>query len=70
MKPETYEEWSAGMIRGQDKCLVESSMHCIPLKDDPICKACYQAHVEVKYARPDTFVYEKSGKDGPHRKIK
>ena len=37
-----YESWAFERIKNKPKCSVEPSMTCIPLRDDPICRACYE----------------------------
>jgi hypothetical protein len=38
----TYETWAMRQIREGSRCKVEGSMSCIPLRNDPICWACYE----------------------------
>lgn len=38
-----YEIWAFEQLRGKNRCRIEHSMACIPLRNDPICKACYES---------------------------
>lgn len=37
-----YEVWAIEQLRKKPRCRVEPSMKCIPLRNDPICNACYE----------------------------
>lgn len=37
-----YERWATARLINKARCLVEKSMTCIPLRGDPICRACYE----------------------------
>jgi hypothetical protein len=39
----SYEEWAAERLREKSRCRVERSMTCIPLRSDPICRACHES---------------------------
>lgn len=49
----SYEFWAVERLRKKETCKVERTMSCIPLRDDPICGACYEGekaateHTEV-----------------------
>jgi len=52
MKP-SYTEWSNERRQSGDKCRHVTSMSCIPLQDDRMCRACYQEDMQRQgYARP------------------
>ena len=40
-----YELWVVEQLRQKPPCRMEQSMTCIPLRNDPICRACYEAAV-------------------------
>lgn len=42
----TYETWAMRQLRERPQCRVEGSMSCIPLRNDPICRACYESDIE------------------------
>jgi hypothetical protein len=37
-----YEHWVVNRLRERVACAVEPPMRCIPLRNDPICLACYE----------------------------
>ncbi|MCK4911800.1 MAG: hypothetical protein KAR83_09160 [Thermodesulfovibrionales bacterium] len=42
----SYERWVVGRLSIGTRCQVEPSMSCIPLREDPICRSCYEGHKE------------------------
>lgn len=49
----SYEAWAQARLAERQICRVERSMSCIPLRGDPICRACFEserqeATVEVR----------------------
>ncbi len=40
-----YEWWSLKRLNEQPPCSVEPSMSCIPLRGDPICRACFETDI-------------------------
>jgi hypothetical protein len=42
----SYELWASARLRCRVRCTVEPSMHCVPLRGDPICMACFESSVE------------------------
>lgn len=41
-----YEDWAMRRLRKAVPCRVEPQMHCVPLRGDPICRACYEIDVQ------------------------
>ncbi len=39
----SYERWAVGRLSMGERCRVEASMSCIPLREDPICRSCYES---------------------------
>ena len=37
----SYDDWVVGRLRDRALCRVEPGMSCIPLREDPICRACF-----------------------------
>ena len=46
----SYELWSVEQLKVKRRCRVERGISCIPLRSDPICRACYEADVEPEDA--------------------
>ncbi|GAB4389025.1 MAG: hypothetical protein Kow0025_11860 [Thermodesulfovibrionales bacterium] len=38
----SYESWALERLMERPRCAVESSLRCLPLRNDPICAACYE----------------------------
>lgn len=38
----TFYTWARQQMIKKELCKIEPSMVCIPLKEDPICQACYE----------------------------
>ncbi len=49
----SYERWAVGRLSIGTRCQVEPSMSCIPLREDPICRSCYEGHVERELEAPE-----------------
>ena len=43
----SYEHWAIERLRKKKMCKVERSMTCIPLSDDPICRACFEGEISA-----------------------
>jgi|Deesub1362A_J573_1020465.scaffolds.fasta_scaffold00740_30 hypothetical protein len=43
-----YEVWALEQLTQKVRCRVEKSMSCIPLRNDPICQACYESDKELE----------------------
>jgi hypothetical protein len=39
----SYERWAMERLKCRKKCRVERAMSCVPLRDDPICRACFES---------------------------
>lgn len=39
----SYEAWSIERLNTRAICAVETTMRCIPLREDPICRECFEA---------------------------
>ena len=37
-----FERWAIKRMKEKERCKVERSMTCLPLTNDPICRACYE----------------------------
>jgi hypothetical protein len=42
----SYEAWAQTRLTERQICRVERSMSCIPLRGDPICRACFESDIE------------------------
>ncbi len=42
----SYERWAVGRLSMGERCRVEASMSCIPLREDPICRSCFESSCE------------------------
>ena len=42
----SYERWAVGRLSMGERCRVEVSMSCIPLREDPICRSCFESSCE------------------------
>lgn len=49
----SYEHWAIERLRKKEACRVERSMTCVPLRDDPICRACFDGDQEVRSRNAD-----------------
>ena len=38
----SYERWAVGRLSLGTRCTLETSMSCIPLREDPICRGCFE----------------------------
>jgi hypothetical protein len=43
----SYEHWAIERLRKKETCKVERSTTCVPLRDDPICRACFEGEKET-----------------------
>jgi hypothetical protein len=50
----SYEHWAIERLRKKETCKVERSMTCVPLRDDPICRACFEGEQEARSEDADT----------------
>jgi hypothetical protein len=50
----SYEHWAIERLRNKDMCRMERSMTCVPLRDDPICLACFEGEEEARRKDADT----------------
>ena len=39
----SYEKWAVSRLSESSKCKLENSMACIPLREDPLCRGCFEA---------------------------
>ncbi len=42
----SYERWAVGRLSMGERCRVEVSMSYIPLREDPICRSCFESAYE------------------------
>ena len=38
----TYERWAVSVLAMGRPCKATKAMTCVPLRDDPLCRACYE----------------------------
>jgi hypothetical protein len=41
-----YDRWASDQLGRRKRCRVDASISCIPLRGDPICRACYDSDME------------------------
>lgn len=46
----TYEDWSLKQLTENQPCRVEPSTSCIPLREDPMCQACFEEDITQEQA--------------------
>jgi len=51
MRP-TFFRWAFEQLRAKTRCRVERSMTCLPLFNDPICRACYEGEIACSTVIP------------------
>jgi hypothetical protein len=39
---DTFDTWSMQRLSEENPCLMEETYTCVPLQDDPVCRACWQ----------------------------
>jgi len=49
----SFECWAAEQIektrrQGKNPCKVDETINCLPLLNDPVCQACYEAYKEAE----------------------
>lgn len=51
-----YEKWAAQKLKDKPPCKVVHTIFCSPLRNDPVCMACFEADMRKNEKEADGHV--------------